>query len=176
MSSPPRLRPNYSASATRASGRTSHRFQCVGTPFHKFVILSEAKDLLLAAISGVAHLDFALKGALQPLGMWFSNRRRATPSPFPTIMQMHDPSNRRLSSTTASDVILISSMRANAVAANSCAPIVFGSRVMQSSAVRSSASLPRCPSSRRKSPSLITPSKRSPSTTAVIPSFLRDIS
>src|SRR5579863_650834 len=86
------------------------------------------------------------------------------------------PSSWLLPSTTISDVIFFSSMSASAVAANSVRPIVFGFRVMASPAVRSMTSFPRFSSRRRKSPSLITPTSFPPSTTAVTPSCLLDIS
>src|SRR5580658_5427776 len=86
------------------------------------------------------------------------------------------PSSFPRASTTISDVIFFSSIKASAVAANSPAAIVFGSRVIASPAVRSITSLPRFSSSRRNSPSLTIPTSFSPSTTAVTPSFLRDIS
>src|SRR5262244_899300 len=86
------------------------------------------------------------------------------------------PCSSRLPFTTIRDVIFFSSMMARAEAANSLPEIVFGSRDMQSVAVRSSTSLPRFSSNRRRSPSLITPTNFSPSTTVVTPSFLRDIS
>ena len=79
------------------------------------------------------------------------------------------PSSFPTESTTISEVIFFSSIKAKAVAANSEAAIVFGLDVIASPAVRSITSLPRFSSKRRKSPSEITPRNRPDSCTVVMP-------
>src|SRR6266508_5841959 len=86
------------------------------------------------------------------------------------------PWSRFSASTTISEVIFFCSIRSSACAAKASAEMVRGCGVMHCAAVRSSASLPRCSSKRRRSPSLTMPRSESPSVTAVMPRPLRDIS
>src|SRR5258708_348708 len=115
-------------------------------------------------------------GIVAPVVALASRRRRYTNSVLHRSCRCTIPLSFPPPSTTISDVIFFSSIRASSVAANSPAAIVRGFFVMHSPAVKSSTSFPRFSRSRRKSPSLMTPTSLSPSTTAVTPSFLRDIS